>query len=334
MREILVIGATGAMGTPVVRHLLAGEPGRWKIRVLTRNPGCEEARALAALAPDRVAVLEGSPANASSLALAMEGAYGVFCNTNFFGTASVTGEVAEGVAALDAARRAGVQHFVYSSLDSLVTLSGGRYPVPHFDAKAAVAARIDERRSDEYMRRGLGDPSAGTWHLEHTTVLVTAPYFENVKAFFRPYPGKLSDGSQGLVFRLPFGTSRWPMVALDDIGWFAAHVFDHPETWAGRTLPIASEALTGEDLARTFTNVTGLPAEYAAMPLPQFEELPIPMKHDFVNMVKAINEYGLPRDLPMLRSIHPGLLTFEAWLRQSGWRGEPEAFMKSARAAR
>ncbi len=334
MREVLVIGATGAMGTPVVRHLLRSEQQAWKIRVLTRNPGCAEARALAALAPDRVAVLEGSPANASSLALAMEGVHGVFCNTNFFATATVTGEVAEGLAALEAARRAGVQHFVYSSLDSLGARSGGRYPVPHFDAKAAVAARIDERRADEYMRRGLGDPSAGTWHLERTTVLVTAPYFENVKAFFRPYPGTLSDGSQGLVFRLPFGTSRWPMVALDDIGWFAAHVLEHPEAWAGRTLSIASDALTGEELARTFTKVTGVPSEYSALPLPLFEELPIPMKHDFVNMVKAINEHGLPRDLEMLRSIHPGLLGFEAWLRRSGWRGEPEEFMKSARAPR
>lgn len=334
MREVLVIGGTGAMGRPVVEHLLRSPRHPWRIRVLTRDPACEEARALVALAPERVSVLRGSVADPAALARAVEGVHGAFCNTNFFATASVAGEVAEGLAALEAARRAGVQHFVYSSLDSLGALSGGRYPVPHFDAKAAVAARIDERRADEFMRRGLGDPSTGAWHLEHTTVLVTAPYFENVKAFFRPYPGALRDGSQGLVFRLPFGTSRWPMVALDDIGWFAAHIFDHPEAWAGRTLPIASEALTGDDLARTFTKVTGIPAEYSAMPLDQYAQLPIPMKHDFVNMVKAINEHGLPRDLEMLRSIHPGLLRFEAWLERSGWRGEPQTFMKSAREVR
>lgn len=190
MREVLVIGATGAMGRPVVEHLLRSPRQAWKVRVLTRDPACEEARALVALAPERVAVMRGSAADADALARGAEGVYGVFCNTNFFGTASVAGEVAEGLAALEAAKRAGVQHFVYSSLDSFSARSGGRYPVPHFDSKAAVAARIDERRSDEFMRCGLGDPSAGAWHLERTTVLVTAPYFENVKAFFRPYPGR------------------------------------------------------------------------------------------------------------------------------------------------
>jgi uncharacterized protein YbjT (DUF2867 family) len=300
--------------------------------VLSRDPQCEEARALVARAPDRVSVLAGSAADLGSLARAVDGVYGVFCNTNFFSTASVASEVAEGLAALEAARRAGVQHFVYAALDSLVALSQGRLPVPHFDAKAAVAARIDERRSDEYMRRGLGDDGAGTWYLERTTVLVTAPYFENLKSFFRPYPAVLSNGSQGMLFRLPFDTSRWPMVALDDIGWFARHVLEEPGIWGGRTLSIASDEVTGEELAGTFARVTGLPAEYAPMPLREFEELPIPLKHDFVNMVKAVNEYGLPRDLPKLRAIHPGLLSFESWLRKTGWRGEPAEFMKSGRA--
>ena len=91
MKEILVIGATGAMGRPVVEHLLRS-PQAWKIRVLTRNPDCEEARDLVSRAPERVAVMRGSPADEASLARAVEGVYGVFCNTNFFGTASVTGE--------------------------------------------------------------------------------------------------------------------------------------------------------------------------------------------------------------------------------------------------
>lgn len=330
MKEVLVIGGTGAMGRPVVEQLLASTKERWAVRVLTRDEASPEAKALVALDPDRVRLVRGSTRDPDGLARGVDGAYGVFCNTNFFATASVRGEVEEGLFALEAAEKAGVQHFVYSSLDSLGALSGGRYPVPHFDSKASVGARIDERRADEYMRRGMGDESLA-FALDRTTVLVTAPYIENVKAFFRPYPGVLPNGEEGLVFRAPFGDARWPMVALDDIAWFAVHVFEHRETWAGRTLAIASDLLGGEDLAKGFTRVTGIPSAYVPMSVAEFESLPMPFKHDFVNMVKALNAYTPPRDLARLRAIHPGLLTFEAWLEKTKWRGEPEVFMKSAR---
>jgi uncharacterized protein YbjT (DUF2867 family) len=331
MKEVLVIGGTGAMGRPVVEQLLASRRERWAVRVLTRDPSCPEAQALVALAPDRVRIFAGSARDPEALERATAGAYGVFCNTNFFATASVRGEVEEGLAALDAARRADVKHFVWSSLDSLGAASAGRYPVPHFDAKAAVAARIDERRADEFMRRGFGDPSEGTFHLERTTVLVTLPYLENVKAFFRPWPGTLPDGRSGMIFRLPFGDARWPWVALDDIATFAVRVFEDPATWGGRTLPIASDILGGAEIAATFERVTGIPAAYVPMSMEEYEQLPIPMKHDFVNMVKALNEFPPARDLAFLRTIHSEPVTFEAWLRKSGWRGEPDVFMKSAR---
>lgn len=332
MQEILVIGATGAMGRPVVSHLL--QSPRWKVRVLTREPSCEEAEALRAIDPARVTVLQGSPADAASVARAVEGVYGVFCNTNFFSTLSVEREVEEGIAALEAARKARVSHFVYSSLDSLIGLSHGELPVPHFDAKAAVGAYIDRRRSDDYMRRPMPGFSGDAWYLESTTVLVTAPYYENVQSFFRPFPMPLSDGRQGFVWMTPFGDSRWPMVALDDIGWFTAMIFADPERWRGRTLPIASQVLSGAEIAATFSEVTGIPSEYRPMSMTDYERLDIPFKHDFVNMMKCINAHGLPRDMRRLRELHPGLLGFAAWLQKSGWRGEEQTFMKSARQPR
>lgn len=67
----------------------------------------------------------------------------VFCNTDFAITASATGEYRQGLAILEAAKEAGVEKFIWSSLDSAVTLTEGRIAVPHYDSKAAVAAYIN-----------------------------------------------------------------------------------------------------------------------------------------------------------------------------------------------
>lgn len=321
-----VIGATGAMGRPVVKHLLAGA-SQPRVRVVTRNPDSREARSLAALAPDRVEFVAAG--DDAARRAAVDGAYGVFCNTNFFATISVEAEYAEGVAWLEAARDARVEHFVWSSLDSMGGLSNGRLPCPHFDAKAAVAAFIDRRRADDFMRRGMPGFTGDAWYLEHTSVLVTLPYIENFKGFFKPYPGKLSDGRDGLIWTVPLGDAPLPMVALDDIGAFAALLFADP-AWRGRTLPIGSETLTMHQVAETFTRVTGVPSEYHPMALEDFARLPIPFMHDFVNMLRFFREVGLHRDHASLRALHPGLRSFESWLRETGWRGEPEEVFKSA----
>ncbi len=328
-----VIGATGAMGRPVVAALLDELPSA-RVRVVTRNQGSPEARSLAALAPGRVEFLEGSSRDPAVVQAAVAGAHGVFCNTNFFASVSVEAEYEEGVAYLEASRRAGVDQFIYSSLDSMGALSGGRLPCPHFDAKAAVAAYIDRRRADDYMRRGMPGFTGDAWYLEHTSVLVTLPYIENFKGFFRPYPGKLSDGRDGMIWTAPLGDAPLPMVALADIGAFAALMFRDPATWRGRTLAIGSETLTMREVAEIFTRVTGVPSEAHPMSLADFSRLPVPFMHDFLNMLRFFQEVGLQRDHAALRALHPGLRSFEAWLRETGWRGEPEQVFKSASEVR
>lgn len=55
---IAVIGATGAQGLPVVRHLLRpsedGSPSPWKVRALTRDPNHKRAKELEALGAELV----------------------------------------------------------------------------------------------------------------------------------------------------------------------------------------------------------------------------------------------------------------------------------------
>ena len=159
---------------------------------------------------------------------------------------------------------------------------------------------------------------------------MTLPYIENVKQFAVPEQGTLSDGREGVIFRLPLADAPWLMVALDDIAFFTAHIFAHPEEWGGRTLPIGSDSLTFKEIAATLERVTGVPAEYRPMTLEEYAALDIPNVHDQVNMLRFFIEYGLSRDYASLQKIHPDLMTFETWLQKTGWRGEPDEVQKDA----
>jgi uncharacterized protein YbjT (DUF2867 family) len=66
---------------------------------------------------------------------AMKGCYGVFGVTDFI-EHGYDGEVRHGKALVDAAKSAGVKHFVYSTFDH--TEPGDGIPVPHFESKWTV----------------------------------------------------------------------------------------------------------------------------------------------------------------------------------------------------
>lgn len=324
MTTALVIGGTGTMGSPVVRRL-AARPGS-EVVVLTRDPDGERARGL--LSAGTVRLVRGDVDDAASVAAAMEGVHEVFANTDFFASASPVREHDQGAALLRAAEAAGVQRFVWSSLDSAVTLTDGRVPVPHYDAKAAVEAFIGLRRSEEMMRQEVDG-----WYSRHVAVLVTAPYFENLQGGMGPQPGGLPDGRDGVTFAIPLGEARWPMIGTEDIAWFVSHLLERWDAWAGRTLRAVGDALTGAQIAATFERVTGVPAAYQAMPLEAMRDMVPGVGHDVAAMFEFFQEFDVlerARDLDALREVHPDLMTFEAWLRRTGWTGGVQQVQKRA----
>ncbi|HET7101492.1 MAG TPA: NmrA family NAD(P)-binding protein, partial [Terriglobia bacterium] len=126
---ILVTGATGAQGGGVVRHLLKG--GKFKIRCLTRKPESEKASALVQAGTE---IVRGDLGNPESLQAAMKGCYGVFGVTNFW--EHFEKEAFHGKNLVDAVKKAGIKHFVFSTLPSVRKHSEGKLEVPHFDLKA------------------------------------------------------------------------------------------------------------------------------------------------------------------------------------------------------
>nr|NIW24717.1 NmrA family NAD(P)-binding protein [Gammaproteobacteria bacterium] len=121
-RTILVAGATGTQGGAVARELNARG---YRVKGLTRNPNSERARAMTALG---IEMVQGNFDDPESLDAALAGAYGAFSVQQYRGV-GVDGEIRQGKAFADAAKRAGVQHFVYTSV-AKATLNTG---VPQFE---------------------------------------------------------------------------------------------------------------------------------------------------------------------------------------------------------
>src|ERR671914_468939 len=168
---IAVVGATGAQGGGLVRAILADRSGTFAARAITRNPDSDKAQALRNAGAE---VVQGDTDDQASIERAFEGAYGAFCVTNFWEHFSPERELAQARNMAQAAKNAGIQHAIWSTLedtrkwvplesDQLPTLHG-KYKVPHFDAKG---------EADQFFR-DLGVP---------TTFLLTAFYWENLIYF-------------------------------------------------------------------------------------------------------------------------------------------------------
>src|ERR1035437_8573648 len=133
-KTILVTGATGQQGGAVTRQLLK-QPS-FAVRALTRDPAKPAARALAQAGAE---VIRGDLDDPASLEHALEGVYGVFSVQNFM-EAGFDGEIRQGKLIADAAKAAGVQHFVYSSV-----VSADRHTaLPHFESKWQIEMHIGQ----------------------------------------------------------------------------------------------------------------------------------------------------------------------------------------------
>ena len=127
-RVIAVVGATGAQGGGLARAILADSSGEFSVRAITRDPGSEKARELAALGAEVVA---GDVDDEASLEQAFAGAHGAFCVTFFWAHFSPELEITQAGNMARAAKSAGVQHVIWSTLEDtreFIPLSDDRMP--------------------------------------------------------------------------------------------------------------------------------------------------------------------------------------------------------------
>ena len=111
---IAVMGATGAQGGGLVRAILDDAAGEFTARAITRDVNSEKAKALAQAGAEVVA---GDADDADSLDRAFAGAYGAYCVTFFWDHFSPEKELAHAEAMAQAAREAGLEHVIWSTLE-------------------------------------------------------------------------------------------------------------------------------------------------------------------------------------------------------------------------
>jgi uncharacterized protein YbjT (DUF2867 family) len=124
--KVLVIGATGTVGTEVVRTLLQRGAG---VRALTRT------QSKASLFPDAVEIAIGDLSDPVSVAEAMKGVDRLFL---LIGAENVPVELSQALTAYGLARKAGLKHVTYVS----VYRADQFLEVPHFANKYAVEEAI------------------------------------------------------------------------------------------------------------------------------------------------------------------------------------------------
>ena len=282
-RTILVIGATGNQGGGLVGHLLSSKD--WHVRGLTRSPQSEKAQALAARG---VEIVAGDMDDVASLDAAMQGAYGAFSVQSEAGGDAPMNEARQGIAVADAAKRAGVQHLVYTSSCGAKEPNRG---VSYWDAKREVIAHIREN----------GVPY---------TILRPVSFMEN-------YVADRNGLANGVVRGLLTPAKTLQVISGHDIGAYAAAAFNNPEKYNGQEIDIAAETLTMTDIAAALTRVVGHEIVYQEIP----EEARANMPASGIAMGKWYQAYGYDEDIPALEA-RWGIptLKFEEWLRAIGWR--------------
>jgi uncharacterized protein YbjT (DUF2867 family) len=301
-KVIAVVGATGAQGGGVVRAIVADKDSGFTARAITRNVNSDKAKALAASGAEVVAANVDDEA---SVRRAFEGAYGAFCVTFFWDHLSVEREQAEAAAMARAAKAAGVQHVIWSTLDDtrkfiplddprMPTLHG-KYKVPHFDGKG---------EADQYFR-DAGVP---------TTFLLTVFYWDNF-IYFGAGPKAGPDGT--LALTMPMGDKKLPSMAAEDIGKCAYGVFKRRDL-IGQTVGIAGGHLTGEEMAAGMSKALGVPVSYNDVPPEVYRSFGFPGADDMGNMFqfkRDFNDYYCKsRSIEFARSLNPELQSYEQWL--------------------
>ncbi|KAJ7772956.1 NmrA-like family-domain-containing protein [Mycena maculata] len=140
--ELSVFGATGLQGSAVVDALL--KDGTFTPRAITRNPDSETSLKLKERGVQVVKADSGDKASLVSALQGSEAVFGVTVPILPAIRASGPNELTQGKNMVDASKEAGVKFFIFSSLPSLIKLSGGKY--------TNVSSYEDKDAIEEYLR--------------------------------------------------------------------------------------------------------------------------------------------------------------------------------------
>ena len=256
---VTVLGSTGAQGGGVVRTLLDQQD--WQVRAVARNSRSQAALRLAELGCEIAEADLNAPA---TLLEALEGSYGLFAVTNFWDRATRMGEFEQGRNLVHAAKEAGIQHFIWSTLPDYHALSGGKFTVPHFTSKARVDTEVKAAEFPYYT-------------------FVEAPfYFQNFLTLHAPR--KTPDGRELWRYPADKDKCRFPCGDIEELGKIVAAALNQPEKAGnGQYLALASDYLCWQDLV-DILNAQGHKLDYERVSAEEYDSF-FPSAREFRHMM-------------------------------------------------
>lgn len=321
VKKILVIGATGAQGSTVVRALAHDK--KYEVVIFTRNPSSEHAQELLSL--PGVSAFQGNTLNEKDIYAAFRQVDGVYCNLDGFAIGEIN-ETYWGIRTFEIAIETGIKHYVWGSLDYLVKKGGynSKYRCGHYDAKGRVADFILQNKTKTMK----------------VSVLTSGPYMEML--FDGVFVPKLQEDGT-LIYAHPIGKGHVPMVHLEDIGKYARWIFDHPQKSDGLDLEVATEHVGWKNLVDCVQRVTGKKAVFIDLSLQDFfAKSPMPKDapaawaqtpdakvttgqtywENFSGWWSAWHDDIVTRDYEMLDNILPDRVrSLEEWMRKVKYDG-------------
>lgn len=305
---ITIFGATGAQGGGLCHSILNDKASEFSVRAVTRDPESDKAKALKDMGAE---VVRADIDDKAAVRKALEGAYGAYFVTFFWAHFSPEKEFKEAQIFAESAKEANLTHAIWSTLedtrkfvplddDRMPTLQG-KYKVPHFDAKGEA----------DHLFTDLGIP---------TTFYRASFYWDNF-IYFGSGPKKGEDGKYYLTF--PLDNKKMAGIASEDIGKCAYGIFKTPSL-IGKTVGVAGEHLTGEEMAAGMSRALNIPIIYNNVTPDTFRSFGFPGADDLGNMFQFYRDFeedcNRVRDIEFSKKLNPELKSFDIWLRENASR--------------
>jgi uncharacterized protein YbjT (DUF2867 family) len=287
---VLVVGGTGHQGGATARALLAaGTP----VRALVRDPGSARAAALREAGAELVQGDLGVP---ESLVAAVAGVRGVFSvQTPDVTDPGSDSERVNGRNLIEAARRAGVEQFVHTSVSSagdhrsMPGWAEGRWDRQYWESKADIDDRVR---------------TAG---FRYWTVLKPATFMDNLLG----WSAMFGDWSDGTIVTSLAADTEIALIAVDDIGAAAAAAFADPDRLHGLDVQLAGDVLTMTQMAAILSEVLGRHIE--APVLTAAEAVERGMHPAMTTMMEWTDEVGNPARPEDARRLGLPTTDFRTW---------------------
>ncbi|KAJ5801838.1 NmrA-like family protein [Penicillium pulvis] len=257
-KTITVYGATGAQGGSIARSLLQSTAG-FHVRALTRNRASPKAQKLAQLGAE---VIQADGFNRDEMRNALKGSWGFWLNTDHhdpaFSTTDGADDTSYGKTLISLAAEVGVKVLIYSTCESSTEHSLGKAVVKGMDEKNKVFRYgVSQHAFDAVIGAIPG------WYMEN----FLSPEYS---ACFGGFP--LQPDAEGyLTFSSPRlgGPGDVPWIAVEeDFGDIVHGLFLDPTSYHGQTVQCFSDTITFENMAETFTKVTGKKARFVPLAAP------------------------------------------------------------------